>query len=200
VFSLAQNTVKVNAYSLWRNSKPYVFLNTFKTAESSRFDAAHELGHLVLHQDGRATGREAEDQANRFASAFLMPRADLMAVLPRASYIGELIEAKARWKVSVAALAHRMHKLGLMSDWRYRDICIEIANRGFNKTEPRPILREASVVWQKVLKALWAERMTPAHIARELQIPEEELNGLIFGITAAGERPTERAPLSVVED
>jgi Zn-dependent peptidase ImmA (M78 family) len=65
VFSLAANTVKVNAYALWKDEKPFVFLNTFKSTESSRFDAAHELGHLVLHQDGSVTGREAEDQVKR---------------------------------------------------------------------------------------------------------------------------------------
>jgi Zn-dependent peptidase ImmA (M78 family) len=57
--------VKVNAYALWKDEKPFVFLNTFKSTESSRFDAAHELGHLVLHQDGSVTGREAEDQVKR---------------------------------------------------------------------------------------------------------------------------------------
>ncbi len=46
VFSLAENTTHVNAYSLWRKRVPYVFLNTVKSAESSRFDAAHELAHL----------------------------------------------------------------------------------------------------------------------------------------------------------
>ena len=56
VLSLAENSVRVNAFSMWRDEKPYVFLNTIKSAENSRFDAAHELGHLVLHQDGRQQG------------------------------------------------------------------------------------------------------------------------------------------------
>jgi Zn-dependent peptidase ImmA (M78 family)/DNA-binding XRE family transcriptional regulator len=199
VFSLAENTVKVNAYSLWRREKPYVFLNTVKSAESSRFDAAHELGHLVLHQDGGAMGRAAEDQANRFASAFLMPRADVLAVLPRVEYMAQLIEAKARWRVSLAALNHRMHKIGLMSDWRHRDMCIEIATRGYNKDEPKPISREKSVVWEKVLRALWAERTTQANIARDLDIPESEVNGLIFGVvTDLENRPVRGEPLSLV--
>src|SRR4030095_1201305 len=47
VFSLAENTREVNAYSVWRRDHPYVFLNTFKSAECSRFDSAHELAHLV---------------------------------------------------------------------------------------------------------------------------------------------------------
>ncbi len=172
VFSLAENTAKINAYSLWRRDKPYVFLNTFKSAESSRFDAAHELGHLVLHQDGGCTGREAEDQAYAFASAFLMPRSDVIAMLPSADYLGQIIRAKARWKVSVAALNYRLHKLKLTSDWRYRDLCIEISTRGYNRTEPEPMPRERSVVWEKVLRALWAERTTQKNIADAVAIPE----------------------------
>lgn len=182
VFSLAENTVRVNAYSLWRQGKPYIFLNTFKSAECSRFDAAHELGHLVLHQDGGSTGREAEDQSNKFASSFLMPRADVLATIPYVDYLRQVVQNKSRWRVSVAALNYRLHKLGILSDWRYRDFCIEIATRGYNKVEPEPIERERSVVWQKVLKALWVEKTTQASIARALSIPEDELNGLIFGV------------------
>ena len=43
IFSLSENTASVNAFSFWRDDKPYVFLNNFKTAESSIFDSAHEL-------------------------------------------------------------------------------------------------------------------------------------------------------------
>ena len=44
VFSLAENTRNVDAFSSWREERPFVFLNMQKTAERSRFDAAHELG------------------------------------------------------------------------------------------------------------------------------------------------------------
>jgi Zn-dependent peptidase ImmA (M78 family)/DNA-binding XRE family transcriptional regulator len=192
VFSLAENTVKVNAYSLWRAGKPYVFLNTFKSAESSRFDAAHELAHLVLHQDGSVSGRTAEDQANSFASSFLMPRGDVVANIPDCEYVGKLIKAKARWRVSLAALNYRLHKIGIISDWKYRDFCIEIASRGYNKNEPSPINRERSVVWEKVLKVLWAEKTTQADIARELSIPADEVSGLLFGVVAARTEPPEK--------
>lgn len=182
VFSLAENTVKVNAYSIWRRERPYVFLNNFKSAESSRYDAAHELGHLTLHQDGGSTGRVAEDQANRFASAFLMPHGDVLAVLPRVSYLDQIIRAKSRWRISVAALTYRLHKLGAINDWKYRDLCIEISTRGYHREEPYQIERERSVVWEKVLRALWSEKTTQVHIARDLRLPEEEVNGLIFGV------------------
>ena len=202
VFSLAENTVKVNAYSIWRRDKPYIFLNNQKSAESSRFDVAHELGHLTIHQDGGSLGRAAEDQANRFASAFLMPRGDVMAILPRINYLDQIVKAKARWRVSVTALAYRLHKMGTMSDWKYRDLCIEIATKEYNRKEPYPIDRERSVVWEKGAGAsLWAEKTTQAHIARDLRLPEEEVNGLIFGVVAGQDRdrPIAPAALSVIE-
>lgn len=202
VFSLAENTVEVNAYSLWRNSKPFVFLNTFKSAECSRFDAAHELAHLVLHQDGSVTGRTAEDQANKFASAFLMPKADVISVLPRVNHLPQLISAKTRWKVSVAALAYRVHKLGIISDWKYRDFCIEIAKRGYNKKEPNEIQRERSAIWEKVLKTLWAEKTTHADIADQLNLPMAEVSDLLFGVLSTADlaKPMVASPLSLVSE
>lgn len=187
IFSLAENTVEVNAYSLWKKGKPFVFLNTFKSAECSRFDAAHELGHLVLHQDCKVTGREAEDQANRFASSFLMPKADLLAVLPRVNHLGQLIQAKKRWKVSLAALVYRLHKLGVISDWKNRDYFIEIGRRGYRNCEPEGIERETSDVWRKVMTALWKEGVTQWNLAQDLFIPEGEVSGLLFGMLTSEE-------------
>jgi Zn-dependent peptidase ImmA (M78 family) len=200
VFSLAENTVKVNAYSIWRKERPYVFLNNYKSPESSIYDAAHELGHLTLHQDGGSTGRTAEDQANRFAASFLMPHSDVIAILPHVNYLNQIIKAKGRWRVSVAALTYRLHKIGVISDWKYRDLCIEISTKGYNKNEPFPTDRERSVVWQKVLRALWAEKTTQGHIARDLFLPEEEISGLIFGVAGHNlDRPTPLSPLSIVK-
>lgn len=72
VFSLAENTRNVDAFSCWRNDEPYIFLNTFKSTERSRFDAAHELGHLVLHKHGGARqGRSAEHEAHLFCGLIL---------------------------------------------------------------------------------------------------------------------------------
>ena len=172
-----------------------------KSTENSRFDAAHELGHLVLHQDGKVTGREAEDQANQFASAFLMPRADVLAVLPRVHYLEQIVQAKKRWKVSVAALNYRLHKLVITSDWKYRDLCIQISQHKYNVKEPNEIQRERSIVWQKVMQVLWSEKTTQRDIARELHLPLSEVNTLIFGILHAGgnERPEGTQPLALVK-
>ena len=186
VFSLAENSKTVNAFSIWRNEYPFVFLNTMKTSESSRFDAAHELGHLVLHQDGKVTGRQAEDQANAFASEFLMPAADMRSHRRNYYSIDQMMILKKRWKVSLSALNYRLHKLGFISDWTYRDFCIQISSK-FKQTEPEEMAREKSAVWQKVMKLLWSQKITQADIARELFLPLAEVNTLIFGILYGGQ-------------
>jgi Zn-dependent peptidase ImmA (M78 family)/plasmid maintenance system antidote protein VapI len=183
VFSLVEETRHLDAYSFWRNDKPYIFLNTLKTPEHSRFDAAHELGHLVMHRHTGSAHKSAEDEAHTFASAFLMPRADLLAHMPTVRSLSDLIEAKKRWRVSVAALNYALHKIGVISSWHYRGNYIEL-NKGGRHVEPNGIQPETSQVWTKVLTALWREGTTLGHLARELSIPERELSNLLFGIVA----------------
>jgi Zn-dependent peptidase ImmA (M78 family)/DNA-binding XRE family transcriptional regulator len=157
LFSMAENTLTVDAFSVWRGERPYVFLNTMKSAERSRYDAAHELGHLALHKHGGPQGRTAEDEADTFAASFLMPAADVEAILPSVHGLNQIIEAKKRWGVSVMALIVRLHRLGIISEWQYRTFTIQSTERGYRKTEPFSRPREHSVVWQKVLTALWNE-------------------------------------------
>lgn len=198
VFSLSEETRHLDAYSFWRNDRPYVFLNTMKTPEHSRFDAAHELGHLMLHQHGGPSHRSAEDEANAFASAFLMPPADLRAHLPVIRGLRDLLEGKKRWRVSVAALAYALHKHGVISDWHYRGYCIELNKYG-RANEPYGIDPETSQIWQKVLTDLWRNGIAFSHIAEDLKIPEQELSNLLFGIAAApGTGPRERPALRIV--
>jgi Zn-dependent peptidase ImmA (M78 family) len=182
VFSLEERGDEVDAFSLWRNDVPFVFLNTGKSGERSRFDAAHELGHLVMHRHGGPQGREAETEADRFASAFLMPRGSVLAHAPRFASYDALIQIKKIWKVSVAAIAYRLRTVGALSEWHYRQLAIEISNRGARKREPEGIPREMSQVLSKVLTALRDEGVTKADIARDLSIPVTELDTLVFGL------------------
>ncbi len=183
IFSLAENTRTVDAFSVWRGERPFVFLNMMKTSEHSRFDAAHELGHLVLHKHGGPKGRKAEDQANQFASSFLMPAADVLAKIPRVHTLNQIIEAKKRWSVSVMAMIYRLRWLEIISDWQYRMFCIQATELGYRTAEPFGIAREQSVVWQKVLTALWNEKITKKDIAEQMHVPQPEIENLLFGLT-----------------
>lgn len=183
VFSLTEDTNAVDAFSLWRSEKPYVFLNSQKTAERSRFDAAHELGHLVLHRHGGPQRKDAEDEANKFAAEFLMPAADVVAAMPKVSNVRQIIARKSRWGVSAFALNYRLYKLRCISEYLYKQFAIQLTRLGYRTGEPHGIAEEKSVVWHKVLTALWQERMTKNQIAEALAVPVSEVEALLFRIT-----------------
>ncbi|MEW1759360.1 ImmA/IrrE family metallo-endopeptidase [Streptomyces cyaneofuscatus] len=138
VFSLSRDCQEVDAFSFWDRGIPFVLLNTGKTAERGRFDAAHELGHLVLHGEEQVPhGPQAEGEAHRFAAALLMPAADVLAHAPRNPSTTWILQAKRRWKVAAMALAHRLHELNLTTEWQYRTHCVELSRMGYRKSEPR---------------------------------------------------------------
>lgn len=207
VFSLPADSERVDAFSAWHGDIPYVFVNTSKTAERIRFDLAHELGHLALHQHGKPLGRRAEEEADAFAAAFLMPRGSVLAHGPRNPSLGIVVQHKKRWGVSAAALIHRLHAVGLASAWTYRGLYIELAKRGVTY-EPEPMQREASQVLAKVLAALRADGLGYSAIARDLALSVEDLSALMFGLAivpvrgsgrASGETTRGSGPLRLVE-
>lgn len=184
VFSITQECRELDAYSLWRGDQPFVFLNTQKSGEHSRFDAAHELGHLVLHwHHDVPQGRQAELEAHRFAAAFLMPAQSILASASRNPSLQQLIKAKQPWKVSVGAIAHRLYELKVLSEWQYRTLCIEMGKQGYRTNEPEPrIARETSQILNKVFAALRKEGCTKADIANDLHVHPQDLDALVFGL------------------
>jgi len=180
VFSLAEDTRRVDAFSFWYGETPFIFLNTKKSAERSRFDAAHELGHLLLHKHGGPAGRIAENQANSFASSFLMPSSSVWSVVKRTPTVSQLVKFKKRWIVSVAALLYRLWKLHIVTDWQYRSMCAEISP--YRTKEPEPAEHEISQVLPKIFDALTLEGVTKNDIAEALSIHRSQLEELVFGL------------------
>jgi len=182
VFSLPPIGREVDGFSVWHGDTPFVFLNTTKTAERSRMDAAHELGHLVLHAHGGPKGRKAEDEAYAFGAAFLMPEQTVLAEIPHGASLKRLIKEKKRWRVAAINLARRAYTLNLITEWQYRSICIELGKQGKNY-EPQPMKeRETSQVLNKVFQGLKEEGISKGRVAGDLAIPVEEKNQSVFGL------------------
>lgn len=168
VMRLPLGTADVDAFSLPFADRPVVVLGTDKGDKArSRFDAAHELGHLAMHGE-RVWGLPiVEKQAHEFAAAFLMPEADIYKALPSCADWPTLFELKMRWQVSLAALLMRARTVGRMSEANYIAAVKTASARGWRRVEPLP-LGEPEQPW--TLRDLldsddgaMARRMLPAH-------------------------------------
>ncbi|MFJ4612194.1 helix-turn-helix domain-containing protein [Streptomyces griseus] len=198
VFSLPPEFSDVDAFSFWRSGTPFIFLSTLKSPERGRFDVAHELGHLVLHGEERELyGPSAEKEANRFASAFLMPRSSVESIIPDSPLVSQVIAAKKIWKVAAMALAYRLHDLGIVSDWHYRKICVELSKKGYRSSEPQGIPgREKSQLLEKVFSMAHGKGISLRNVASELDVTSQELSSWIFGLVVTVRTGAERTTAS----
>jgi Zn-dependent peptidase ImmA (M78 family) len=184
IYSLTAENNELDAYSLYWQARPFIFLSTSKSVERGRFDAAHELGHLVLHAEHQVLNRSAaEVEANRFAAAFLMPRASVLAHGLRNATPDRILQAKRIWNVAAMALTHRLHELGLLTDWGYRTACVQLSRLGYRRAEPEGIRRESSQLLSKVFRSVRDDGETPTTIAAAIGISTEELRAHVFGLT-----------------
>jgi Zn-dependent peptidase ImmA (M78 family)/transcriptional regulator with XRE-family HTH domain len=195
VARLPSDSARVDAFSCWVAERPYVLLASNKqSADRSRFDAAHELGHLVLHPDPLPGLGAAELEAHRFASAFLMPRVAIAAELPRSPNLGLLVDLKLRWRVSVQALLRRGKDIGLYSDASYRRAYQQLGARGWRVNEPgevgpveRPTLLARAYA---MLEARYGDDV----LSKRTQLPGDELAKLLSMFT------TEVPPVTLPEN
>lgn len=119
---------------LGNNKKSYVRRN---------FDAAHELGHILLHSElhditefERSENKEIEKQANEFAANFLLPDDAFYDDLINPTKIDSYIKLKAKWKVSIAAMIVRAKDLGRINNKDYQNLYKSLSYKGWRKNEP----------------------------------------------------------------
>ena len=174
----------IDAFCFFRDGTPFVFLNTSKSAERQRFDAAHELGHLVLHAElemDPSLSKEREIEANRFAASFLMPQSAVLAQSMRGASIDRILAARTYWKVSAMALTHRLHELHLLSDWQYRTACVTLSDSGYRSSEPGGIVRETSQLLRKVMFG-GDGKFSARDAARELNLESPDVAQFVHGL------------------
>lgn len=149
----------IEAFSYWNAERPFVFIASEKEVGArSRFDLAHELGHLVLHRN--VTQEELEDksrlkivekEANWFAGAFLLPQSTFPNEIfsPR---LDAFLPLKARWKVSIQAMIYRCHSLGIFDDDQTLNLRKQISFRRWRTKEPMDDPRTIPLEQPKLLQ------------------------------------------------
>jgi Zn-dependent peptidase ImmA (M78 family)/transcriptional regulator with XRE-family HTH domain len=135
----------LDAFSYWSavDGLPYVVLGTDKSsAVRSRYDALHELGHLLMHSavDSKtAAGKRAhhtlEAQAFRYASAMALPADSFLAEL-WAPTLDTFLALKSKWKVSIGVMIYRCAELQVVTASQAQRLWINYSRRGWRNGEP----------------------------------------------------------------
>lgn len=134
---------KVEAFSFWNGNRPFILMASEKKAGArTRFDLAHELGHLVMHRhvdsaeiEDKGFLKEVERQADRFAGAFLLPKHSFPneVFTPR---LDAFVDLKRRWRVSIQAMIYRCSDLGIFDDAQILNMRKQVSFRKWRTQEP----------------------------------------------------------------
>ena len=158
----------------------------------SRFDAAHELAHLVGHAQAETGSRLVERQAHDFAASFLLPEPVALGELPRQlDPVGwsKLAALKSHWGISMAALLYRSRDLKIIGPDAYRNAVKLMSARGWRTTEPGDREMgppEAPLLIERALRRIEVEGGLSANaLVGWAHLPQEDTLQLI---KAAGDR------------
>jgi Zn-dependent peptidase ImmA (M78 family)/transcriptional regulator with XRE-family HTH domain len=133
----------VDAFSWAGEPRALVLLGDKKrNYERSRFDAAHELAHIVLHAaDPEPANPAMERQAHRFAGALLIPTEAIRDEWPRGRWDwSQLVRVKQRWGISINALLLRARDLQLLTPTSFENKIKYVSRMGWRRREPGPQL------------------------------------------------------------
>lgn len=195
VLRLPENRVdpRVDAFSTQAGHRPLALLSPLKDDKArSRFDASHELGHLVMHHDVEPGSKIVEGQAQGFAAEFLMPAEEIAPDLPRRYDRERLIAAKRKWGTSLRALVYRAHALGIMSDAVYRRANQDLAQQGNPEVAPLGP-PEAPSLLGSAIDLLADSNITIEALAAENNLPESALRDVV--IAGSDNRPLVEVPV-----
>lgn len=129
----------MDAVSCWICARPFILLSEEVTSgPRDIYNLAHELGHVILHASVELSSDNLdriEKQANRFASAFLLPRESFSSEVLGTS-IGYFTTLKQRWGVSIAAMAYRCKDLDIFTDNQFSYLFKQMNWKKIRKVEP----------------------------------------------------------------
>lgn len=189
---------KLDAFSQRRGRQPQIVVGSDKaSAVRQRFDASHELGHIILHRKvpseivkDKAFHGLLENQAHLFASEFLIPTEAFKSELRRIS-INEMINVKRRWKISIGAQVRKVSQSELASPAEVRILEQTLSKKRWRKIEPLDdsISCEEPYLLKEGFQILLESKMqTPRDVSKRFSMhfaDLEEIAGLPQGFIAS---------------
>jgi Zn-dependent peptidase ImmA (M78 family) len=171
----------VGSFALWFRGRPVVGVLPGKQSPVARFEAVHELGHLLLHADVAAGSLQPELDADCFARALLLPADSFRCQAPNTPDLEAYHALARRWGAPVPMVILRAFELGCLPESGYRRALWESkqrsrGDRGRAKDGVTPIV-ERPVLLRHALSLL-AEDWPLAQIAAQLSVRSTDLRML----------------------
>lgn len=179
-------SARVDGLSQWADDHPVVMINSSAPTDRKRWTLAHELGHLVLHNEYVDSDMEA--QANAFAAELLMPATEIRATL-RGLTIGRTLDLKRFWGVSMAAIIERAASLNTITTRERTSFYKMLSARGYRMSEPgsEELVPEVPRLARHIADSLSAKGLTDDEIATLAGYSESHANRVF--ITTKNARP-----------
>jgi Zn-dependent peptidase ImmA (M78 family) len=181
---------KLDAFSQWSDKFgiPLVILSRDKaSAVRQRFDAPHELAHIVLHKavsqkrlNDKALYNMVEKQADKLAFCLLIPAEEFTQGLYAPSLDG-FLALKARWGASVGAMIMRCRTLNMIDNDEGQRMWINYNRRGWRNGEPLDTKMEKETLHliRRSFELLMSEKVqSAADIMTALPFPPADLEEL----------------------
>ena len=135
-----------------RSIPPIMFYNGEAPADRVRWTIAHELGHIVMHHHQAAISDECEDEADEFASEFLMPERDIRQHFSSRTGLDDLAQLKLHWRVSMQALLIRAVTVGRLTKSQSTRIWKLISMHGYRRVEPNAFPLEQPTLLSEIVR------------------------------------------------
>ena len=166
----------LDAFSAWvgnDNRRPVIALSkNIEYGDRLRFNLAHELGHLVMHQAMTGSISKIDTEANQFAEEFLTPRETIEKEMTRTVSINTLIPLKQRWRVSIQFLIRRAYNIGRINGNQYKYLMIRISQHG-KRNEPVKIVPEKPRLLSQLAEMQYGSPIDYKALATDMNLPAQ---------------------------
>jgi len=185
---------RIDAFSAWvgNPARPVIAISKGKSGDRQRWNAAHELGHLLLHAEQRRLRKEHHREADQFAAAFLLPEESMRREITQPVTLATIGRLKPRWGVAIQALVRRAYELNLITKRQYTYLFEQITSKGWRVREPEnldiPIEKPRALM--KMAEIAFGTPVSFSRIAIEIRLSPEIIQEVFSGydtVTSVGQ-------------
>lgn len=180
----------LDAFCAWNGDRPVIGLLEGASPDRVRWNAAHELGHLVLHR-GLDKHSSMESEADAFAAELLTPLSALRGVMPRSPKLSHLTVIKTQWGVSIKSLVRRARELEIIDQDRALSFYKQMSARGWNKNEPGFVAEEKPRGFRRLAEQRYSNPPDVASLALDSAWSEFLARRVLMRHAASDELPFE---------